>query len=346
MTKIKRVLLVRTGGTMESTFTPGEKTKPSPRGTIDNGFIDNMRSRFNIDVISTMPLLDKTEKPILKDSTELDLPDWKAIAHSIAHHIREKEIRSVIVTHGTDSKEFTAPALTFMLENLNVPVVITGSEIPWDLIESDAPRNLANSFKAVTQLGSGVFVLFGTGILLGCRAVKVHSGSQVGFESPNYPKIGEIGGDGDLRVFVAKFANGKNHANGHQNINVFGGFSGPIHIATVSPGASPDYLYGITDSGILVSGYGLGNMPERWRNVLADLSRKIPVAITTRCLKGGVKPQAYEVGAPDSVIPCGDMTAACSLIKMRWAIGRAGGDIGEVRKLMQENVHDEITPRV
>lgn len=338
MQRIKRILLVRTGGTIESVSNPGERIAPSRHGTIDGDFLEGIRAKYKVDVLTDMPLRNHRDKPTLKDSSEMGLKDWVSIARSIGKHVVEDGIHAAIVTHGTDTLAYTASALTFMLGNLGLPVIVTGSETVWDRPESDGPRNLLNSFSAVMQLGPGVFVVFGSKILLGCRTVKVHTASPMGFGSINYPELGEISGDNDIRLFID---NGKPLVF-DRGLVVFDRFADPIFVTAPVPDLSPDILYGVKASGILISAYGPGNLPEAWRKATEELSRTMPLAITTQCINGSVRPQVYEVGAPATVIPCGDMAFPCAAVKFRWAIGKGEGDRARVRELMTTNFHGEI----
>lgn len=85
---------------------------------------------------------------------------------------------------------------------------------------------------------------------------------------------------------------------------------------------------------------------DDWKWVVSDLSKKMPVAITTQAPRGGVRPQVYEAGAPETAISCGDMTFECSAIKLRWAIGKANGDLDRVRHLMTKGFYHEISTRI
>src|SRR3989338_464888 len=343
MSRKKTILLLRTGGTIESASNKGGKVGPSKHGTIDHGFLDAMKSKLNLDIINEKPLKDENGATTFVDSSVIGLNEWRQIGLMISAYVRERIIDGVVITHGTDTMAYTASVLTFMLENLGIPVLLTGSEIEWDKPESDGPRNLANSLRAITHLAPGVFILFGSRILLGSRAEKIYSGNVNGFESPNYPKIGDVGGAGDIRIFT--FLNpGKTLSSA--DLNVFDNLSSGLFVTEISPDSSPDFLHSIVAPGVLVSGYGLGNVNNAWKETLQELSRRIPVAITTQCIKGGVRPNVYEVGAPETTITCGDMTLACSIVKLRWAIGKANGDLNVVRLSMLENFHGEISTRI
>ncbi len=350
----KRILLVRTGGTIESTSKNGKRIHPSKNGTIDQRFLDDLEERFNIRIASEMPLIDDNGKKTLKDSAEVGYNDWKRISRCIVKNMARRHIDGVVVTSGTDTMPFISSALTFMLPGLRIPVIVTGSEIRWDKPESDGPRNLANSIKAAVELDYGaVFLFFGSRLLFGCRAFKMHSGHQTSFESPNYPKIGEISGDGDLRIFPFRGRSRFHYSNVGDVL--FDEFRYPsVFVATVTPDSSPDFLCEVKDSGILVSAYGLGNLPKNWRSVITDLSTKVPIAITTHSPKGGVRPNVYEVGAPDTSISCNDMTFPCAVIKFRHVLGVVKKEFSQfkpdtmraiIKKEMEKNWHGELTSR-
>lgn len=345
---MQRVLFLRNGGTLEATVNQNGRKAPREGGSIPKEFFLYHERQLGIEIISKMPLKDEEGKDRLEDSSESGKATWIQDAREIADHVNNHGVRKIVLGSGTDTKEYLANGLTFCLENLKelgITILLTGSEIEWDHWNTDAPRNVSNSLYAVTKLPPGVFILFGPRVLLGCRTVKFHSNSFTGFESPNYPQIAEIGGDGRLKLFD-HFVSSKSSATTGVELSVFTDFSDPPFVTAVIPDSSPDILYYAFDRGypgILLSCYGLGNMPKRWRKVVEDLSKKIPIAITTQCIQGGVKPEVYEVGAPETAISCGDITFSCSIVKLRWAIGKANGDITMVRRLMMTSIHGELS---
>src|SRR5574341_352228 len=137
-----------------------------------------------------------------KGSVSMTPADWGTIATAVYEAVRGGT-DGVVVFHGTDTMAFTAAALSFMLGNLPVPVVLTGSMLPGGAPGSDAPRNIRNALRVAANGDVGeVCIVFsdgqaGTGglILRGNRARKMSSSSLRAFETPNYPVLGCVEGE-------------------------------------------------------------------------------------------------------------------------------------------------------
>src|SRR5699024_11161278 len=100
------------------------------------------------------------------------------------------------VSHGTDTMAYTASMLTFMLKPINIPVVLTGSQVPMNVILSDAPDNLRLAFAAAANCEPGVYIAFNRIVIRTCRSVKLWTTAFDAFESVNVPPVGEVTSDG------------------------------------------------------------------------------------------------------------------------------------------------------
>lgn len=175
LSKIKNIALVTTGGTISGIFDP---IRRSIRAT-DNGdkllsglgawcaqagkpSIGEIASIIPADVIAPLPLLSEDMTP----------HEWQSIAKAVAQEINSGS-DGVIVTHGTDTMAYTSAALSFMLKELSVPVVLTGSNFPPDYKETDAFSNLYDGAIVAASELSGVFVVFGGFIHRGTKVRKV-----------------------------------------------------------------------------------------------------------------------------------------------------------------------------
>lgn len=128
------------------------------------------------------------------DSSNIQPEEWQFMAEQVAEALPDYD--GIIITHGTDTMAYTASALSYMLQNLTKPVVLTGAQIPIGQMFTDAKRNLQTAFAAVDAGLSGVMVAFDDKIMGGCRAVKVRTMGFDAFESISAPYIGKIYADG------------------------------------------------------------------------------------------------------------------------------------------------------
>ena len=116
--------------------------------------------------------------------------EWKVIAQEIFEN--RKGYDGVVVSHGTDTMAYTTSAITFMLSNIDLPVVFTGSQLPLADMLSDGPDNLRTAFAMAAAGHPGVFLAFDRQVMLGCRAVKVRASGFSAFASINARYAGTV----------------------------------------------------------------------------------------------------------------------------------------------------------
>lgn len=173
----KKLLLLSTGGTIASVVSD-EGLAPGESGEE----LIKMLGRLEYDI---------TVRDILElDSSNIQPEEWKIIAEAIYDHRNEYD--GIVVSHGTDTMAYTASMLTFMLQHINIPVVLTGSQVPMNVILSDAPDNLRLAFAAAANCEPGVYIAFNRKVMRGCRSVKVRTTAFDAFESVNVPPVGEV----------------------------------------------------------------------------------------------------------------------------------------------------------
>ena len=128
------------------------------------------------------------------DSSNIQPEEWQQMAKAV---IKARESCSgIVITHGTDTMAYTASMLSFMLRDIDIPVVLTGSQYPIVRPDSDGRKNLHNAIIAASELTGGVYIAFGDAVIKGCRAVKTRTTSLNAFESINYPYIGAVANGG------------------------------------------------------------------------------------------------------------------------------------------------------
>ena len=171
MNEKKKILLMTTGGTIAS-VPGGEGLEPMRSGVMERE-LELLRTYYDITVLDVMCL----------DSSNITPEEWQQIAAEIFRN--RVGFDGIVVSHGTDTMAYTASAMTFMLPNIDLPVVFTGSQLPLRDMLSDGPDNLRTAFAMAASGCPGVFLAFDRKVMLGCRAVKVRASGFSAFESVN-----------------------------------------------------------------------------------------------------------------------------------------------------------------
>ena len=159
--KKKKILLLTTGGTIASV--PGEDGLQPHRSDVMERELMQLRTYYDITVRDVMCL----------DSSNIRPEEWQLMAREV--YETRSGYDGIVVSHGTDTMAYTAAALTFMLPDIDLPVVFTGSQLPLADMLSDGPDNLRTAFAMAAAGHPGVFVAFDRKVMLGCRAVKVRA---------------------------------------------------------------------------------------------------------------------------------------------------------------------------
>lgn len=181
----KSILIINTGGTISSIKT-AKGFKPK------NGHIIDALSQISELSHNDMPLYDILEFTPLIDSSNIKLSDWNHLALTISDNYIHYD--GFVILHGTDTMAYTSSALSFMLENLQKPVIITGSQIPITELRSDGKDNIVTAlYLAQSDKLNEVCVYFDQRLLRGNRAQKVSAYEFSAFDSPNFPPLAKVG---------------------------------------------------------------------------------------------------------------------------------------------------------
>lgn len=181
----KKILIINTGGTISSVKTP-DGYQPSP------GFIKKALSKIPALSDPHMPEYVIHEYNPLLDSSNITVNEWNRIAKDIADQYEIFD--GFVIFHGTDTMAYTASALSFMLEHLAKPVIITGSQIPLSEVRNDALDNIITSlWLCAHEAIQEVCIYFNEQLLRGNRTQKVSAQRFNAFESPNFPSLANIG---------------------------------------------------------------------------------------------------------------------------------------------------------
>ncbi|MDL2323984.1 asparaginase [Ruminococcaceae bacterium OttesenSCG-928-A16] len=275
------------------------------------------------------------------DSSNIQPEEWQLLAAEIneAH----KKFDGIVVTHGTDTLAYTAAMLSYMLQGVPVPVVLTGSQLPMGHPLTDAPENLHTAFAMALSGRGGVYVAFARKIMLGTRAVKARTRSFNAFESINLPPIAKEDARG--LVFSQPAAQPRPY---HYRPSM----GGPVFLLKVVPGTAPSIipaLAGLGYKGLVIEAFGAGGLHVLRRNLVEELRKitqnGISVVVVSQCLYEPSDFTLYEVGRQAlsaGVIEGRDMTSEAAVTKLMWALGNTTTP-EEVRKMFAVSLAGEIT---
>lgn len=287
------------------------------------------------------------------DSSDMSFEDWKQIASIIENSYHG--YNGFVVLHGTDTMAYTASALTFMLENLNKPVIITGSQLPIGEVRTDGEENLITALQiAASREEDGtptvreVAILFENYLWRGCRATKRSADNFNAFKSSNYPALAHIGLGIDYdRKALAR-------PEGDKPLKVHYGLDSNVAIITIYPGMSESQLRHALSApdlkGVVLRTYGAGNCPQApWfiGAVREAIERGIVVFNVTQCTSGPVRAGRYVSGdilASIGTVSGHDITLEAAVTKMMTLLGQ-GLDADEVRRQLGRPLAGEMTIR-
>ncbi|GAU09953.1 asparaginase [Desulfoplanes formicivorans] len=335
---MKRVYIAYTGGTIGMRRTR-EGYAPAP------GYLKSLLAGFPELGNRVMPVYDIHEYDPLLDSSNMGPEHWLLIARDILAHYDDYD--GFIVLHGTDTMAYSASALAFMLQGIDKPVILTGSQIPLCEVRSDGRDNLITAMMIIAQHPvPEVCLYFGNRLLRGCRSVKVNGSGLQAFDSPNFPPLGTVG----IKIRI-------NHELVRRP-----GCGKPELAATLEsarvgalrffPGISIDMITAMLEAplqGLVMETYGMGNGPSKNRSFMKALedavSRGMVIVNCTQCLQGMVDQGGYATGhALDraGLVSGFDLTAEAALTKLIYLFGQ-GYDPDRVKRMMGQNLCGEMT---
>lgn len=272
------------------------------------------------------------------DSTNVDRAIWEKII--IAIKLNYKKYDGFVVTFGTNTMAYASAALSFALTNIGKPVVFTGAQIPAEATFTDSRNNLVNALRLANMNLGGVFVVFGSKIILGCRAKKVSESRLDAFDTFNDRDFGEIG----IGIKINKSSN-QGHA---EALVVKNGFEDNIVCLTLVPGLNASFIVNLINQGakgLVLRAYGSGDIPYALLPALKYAQKKkVPVVVTTQCPGGATVMGLNDVGLRAlefGVIQAFDMCMEAMTTKLMWLL-KQKTPYFKIKELMHKNMQGEV----
>lgn len=338
-----KILIIYTGGTIGMIENP------------ETGALEPFNFEHLLDNVPKLRLLDleiesvEFEKPI--DSSSMNPQHWQEIAKVVEQNYDNYD--GFVILHGTDTMAYTASALSFMFENLDKPVIITGSQLPIGDVRTDGEENLITALQVAGSVCADgkpkvreVAILFEDFLLRGNRSTKHSSDNFAAFSSNNYPPLAEIG----MGIHFNNDQLNSTKPEGPFKVNY--GMDTNVMYIDLFPGIQQNVVEHLFNTpgikGIVMKTFGAGNGPnDPWFiNTLRDaVERGIVVVNISQCSNGSVIPGLYSAGlgiSKTGVVSGRDMTSEAAITKLMHLFGSDLSN-SEVCDEMSRSICGEMT---
>ncbi len=306
---MRKVLLLHTGGTL------GMQGSPMKPG----GFLESLTEN-----VPALPQIAEVETRVVYnlDSSDVGPSHWSTLAQVISESRRDYD--GFVIVHGTDTMAYTASALSFALEGLDRPVILTGAQRPLTALRSDAPRNLIDAVELATYDIPEVAICLDGVLLRGCRSTKSHNRDYRAFDSPGTAPLAKLGVDVDLAPHIRR---------PDRRFSCTPAFDDKVIVIFVTPGLQPALMEHLLDAptpprGIVLSAFGVGTAPTHFLPLAPVVKKAVDngidvVAITQS--SGRIDLSLYQTGVSlleAGAIPGGCMLAEAATTKLMHALAR------------------------
>ena len=339
----RSVLLIYTGGTIGMIENP-------ETGALESLNFDHILNhvpelkRFNYNIATH-----QFNPPI--DSSDIEPPDWARLVKIISDNYDRFD--GFVILHGTDTMSYTASALSFMLENLGKPVILTGSQVPIGMLRTDGKENLITAIEIAasanqdgTPIVSEVCILFENNLMRGNRTTKINAENFNAFRSYNYPILAHAGIHIKYETHLIRKPDRTRPMTPHFLLDA------NVVIFTLFPGIREEVVSAILNTSglraVILKTFGSGNAPQKeWLiNLLRKTTKKgIIVVNITQCKTGAVEMNRYKTGHQllSVGVICGyDSTPESAITKLMFLLAH-DLSINEIRKRMDSDIAGEIT---
>lgn len=299
------------------------------------------RLNYIVDVYSFDPIL---------DSSNMNHQVWLKLSSIIESKYNDYD--GFVILHGSDTMAYTASALSFLIENLSKPIILTGSQLPIGEIRTDAKENLITSIEIAASkdyrgkaLVPEVCIYFDYQLMRGNRSKKVHADKFEAFMSPNYPSLAEAG-------VKLKFYSENILSEPELPTKFYNQLNNNIASLKIFPGISPSFVNSIIESpdikAIIIEGFGTGNThTDAWfieslkkasddGKILYDISQ---------CLGGSVDIGRYETSKhleKLGVISGYDITFESAITKLMFVLANSNST-NEAINMLSHDLRGELT---
>ncbi|XP_055448814.1 60 kDa lysophospholipase isoform X2 [Psammomys obesus] len=275
----------------------------------------------------------------LFDSSDMTITEWVQIAQTI-------EYQGFVVIHGTDTMAFAASVLSFMLENLQKPVILTGAQVPIHALWNDGRENLLGALLMAGQyIIPEVCLFFQNQLFRGNRTTKVDAQRFEAFCSPNLPPLATVGADVTINCDLVRKASRKDHLVVHSSMEH------DVGLLRLYPGIPASLVRTFLQpplKGVVMETFGSGNGPTK-PDFLQELrmatEQGLIIVNCTHCLQGAVTSD-YASGmamAGAGLVSGFDMTSEAALAKLSYVLGQPGLSLDDRKKLLAKNLRGEMT---
>lgn len=316
----RSILIIYTGGTFGMVQDSTGALAPFNFGKV----VDRVPELRNLDIKLTV-----ISFPSPIDSSNVNIQDWRDLAYIIEENYAQYD--GFVILHGTDTMAYTASMLSYMLDGLNKPVILTGAQMPIGSVRSDARENLITALEIASASNDGkpivseVCVYFNFLLLRGNRSQKVRSATFAAFESVNYPILAEAGIEIEYNYSALK------PCMNNTQLKVLSDMEPDVTILKIFPGITEQTVRAIISAdnikGIVLESFGSGNtMKYDWfMNCLEEEINKGKIFLNvSQCIGGEVEQGRYETSKKLNeigVVSGGDITTEAAITKLMFLLG-------------------------
>lgn len=353
----KRILVIFTGGTIagnvaKSDVSQNTKSDPNSFMTILENSVDIVKKNWNIEITASISELMNI------DSSNMQPENWTKIIEEIEN--RYDDFDAFIILHGTNTMGYTAAALTFGLENINKPVILTGAQVPLGYLGTDSVTNLVNSLRMAVwgyHEVKGIMAVFGSKIITGARVKKGTDFDYDPFRAFQTGSLGSIGRfmkieEPAMKKHISYLSKYKPLAIQSRGLSVKKNFDTKnIASLTEFPGMPVDIFQSLVENNgikaFIFRAFGAGDPSSHLFPAFKYLmKKKIPIVVTTQAPSGVSNFQVNETGQylreNDLAIPAHDMSIESMTVKLAWLLAQKT-KYEDIKHKMIEDMHGEIT---